>query len=55
MRAYAIDEFGAPGSIHDLPEPAPGEGQVRVRVEAASVNPADLGFLGGVGVSGSVR
>jgi NADPH:quinone reductase-like Zn-dependent oxidoreductase len=47
MRAYAIDEFGAPGSIHDVPEPTPGEGQVRVRVEAASVNPADLGMLGG--------
>jgi len=47
MRAYAIDEFGAPGSIHDVPEPTPGEGQVRVRIEAASVNPADLGMLSG--------
>src|SRR3954463_4636625 len=47
MRAFAIDAFGATGSIHDVPEPEPGEGQVRVRVEAASVNPADLGMLGG--------
>jgi NADPH2:quinone reductase len=45
MRAFAIDEFGAQGSIHELPDPTPGEGQVRVRVEAASVNPADLGML----------
>lgn len=49
MRAYALDQFGEPGSIHDLPEPQPSEGQVRVRVEAASINPFDLfvmkGFL----------
>ena len=47
MRAFAVDEFGASGSIHELPEPAPGEGQVRVRVEAASINPADLSMLSG--------
>jgi NADPH2:quinone reductase len=47
MRAYAIDAFGAEGSIHELPDPIPGDGQVRVRVEAASVNPADLGMLSG--------
>ena len=42
MRAFAIDQFGATGSVHELPEPVPAEGQVRVRVEAASVNPADV-------------
>jgi NADPH:quinone reductase-like Zn-dependent oxidoreductase len=47
MRAYAIDEFGAEGSVHELPDPIPGDGQVRVRVGAASVNPADLGMLSG--------
>ena len=47
MRAFAIDEFGATGSIHELPEPVPAEGQVRVHVEAASINPADVGMLGG--------
>jgi NADPH:quinone reductase-like Zn-dependent oxidoreductase len=48
MRAFAIDEFGAPGSIRELPEPTPGDGQVRVRVEAASINPADVSMIGGM-------
>lgn len=47
MRAYAIDEFGGPGSIHELPDPTPAEGQVRVRVEAASINPADVAMMKG--------
>jgi NADPH2:quinone reductase len=47
MHAFAIDEFGATGSIHELPLPEPAEGQVRVRVEAASINLADVGMLGG--------
>jgi NADPH2:quinone reductase len=47
VRAYAIDQFGAPGSIHELPEPAPAAGQVRTRVEAASINPADLFMMSG--------
>ncbi len=41
MRAFAVDEFGQPGSIHDLPVPEPGDGQVRVRIDAASINPFD--------------
>jgi len=41
MRAFAVDEFGQPGSIHDLPDPKPGDGEVRVRVAAASLNPFD--------------
>ncbi len=41
MRAFALDAFGQPGSIHDVPEPEPAEGQVRVRVAAASLNPFD--------------
>jgi NADPH:quinone reductase-like Zn-dependent oxidoreductase len=47
MRAFALDAFGEPGSIHDLPEPAPTEGQVRVRVAAASLNPFDNVVLNG--------
>lgn len=47
MRAFALDAFGQPGSIHDLPEPEPAEGQVRVRVAAASLNPFDNVVLQG--------
>jgi NADPH2:quinone reductase len=41
MRAFAFDAFAEPGSIHELPDPQPAEGQVRVRVRAASINPFD--------------
>jgi NADPH2:quinone reductase len=47
MRAYAIDDFGRPGSIHDLPDPEPAAGQVRVRVAAASLNPFDNAVING--------
>src|SRR5258708_12570375 len=41
MRAFAYDSYGGPGSIHELPDPTPEAGQVRVRVRAASLNPVD--------------
>jgi len=41
MRAFAYDSYGGPGSIHELPDPTPEAGQVRVRVRAASLNPFD--------------
>jgi NADPH:quinone reductase-like Zn-dependent oxidoreductase len=43
MRAIAFDEFGGPEvlQIVDIPIPEPGEGEVRVSVRAAAVNPAD--------------
>jgi NADPH:quinone reductase len=47
MRAFALDAFGQPGSIHDMPEPEPSEGQVRVRVAAAALNPFDNAVLQG--------
>jgi len=47
MRAFAVDSFGQPGSIHDLPEPEPAEKEVRVRVAAASINPFDNAVLKG--------
>jgi NADPH:quinone reductase-like Zn-dependent oxidoreductase len=47
MRAFALDAFGQPGSIHDVPEPEPAEGEVRVRIAAASLNPFDNAVLGG--------
>jgi NADPH2:quinone reductase len=47
MRAFAIDRFGEAGGVHELPDPQPAEGQVRVRVEAAGLNPADVYMLSG--------
>jgi NADPH:quinone reductase-like Zn-dependent oxidoreductase len=47
VRAFAIDSFGETGSVHELPEPTPAQGHVRVRVEAASINPVDLAMLNG--------
>src|SRR5437667_220752 len=40
MRAFAIDDFGQPGSVREMPVPEPGPGEVRVRV---------VGATGGVG------
>jgi len=47
MQAFAIDELGQPGSVHDLPTPEPTEGQVRIRVAAAGLNPFDNAVLQG--------
>ncbi|MDR7385757.1 NADP-dependent oxidoreductase [Promicromonospora iranensis] len=43
MRAVVFDEFGGPEVLHlgEVPEPAAGPGQVRVRVEAVGLNPFD--------------
>src|SRR5438876_8949155 len=47
MKAFAIDELGQPGSLHDLPVPEPGEGQVRIRVAVAGLNPFDNAVVQG--------
>jgi NADPH:quinone reductase-like Zn-dependent oxidoreductase len=41
MRAFAIDRFGEPGSLRELPTPTIGAGEMLVRVHAAGVNPID--------------
>lgn len=41
MRAFAVTDFDQPGSVMTLPDPEPAEGEVLVRVRAASVNPFD--------------
>lgn len=50
MRAIGLNEFGGPDVLRvvDLPEPHAGPGEVRVRVRAAAVNPADTLLRSGV-------
>jgi NADPH:quinone reductase-like Zn-dependent oxidoreductase len=49
MRAVGFTEFGDPSvlGIVTVPRPAPGPGQVLVKVAAATVNPTGLGFRQG--------
>jgi NADPH2:quinone reductase len=52
VKAVAVDRFGAPPRLIELPEPTPGPGEVLVRLVAASPNPFDRaiheGFLSGL-------
>ncbi len=48
MRAFAVDEFGAPGTIHQLSIPEPGPGEIHVTVHAAGVNVMDPLYVAGV-------
>ncbi len=49
MRAVAMSSFGSPNvlTIVEVPVPDPGDGQVRIRVQAAPVHPADLAARSG--------
>jgi NADPH2:quinone reductase len=47
MRAFAVDTFGAPGSVRTLPVPQPEAGQVLVEVHAAGVNVMDPIYVAG--------
>jgi NADPH:quinone reductase len=49
MRAVIVRSFGGPEvlEVADVPVPAPGAGQVRIRVEAAGVNLVDVATRGG--------
>ncbi|MEV7010563.1 NADP-dependent oxidoreductase [Streptosporangium sp. NPDC051022] len=59
MKAAAFSEFGGPEvlKVTDLPVPEAGEGQIRVRVRAAGVQPFDVGVRQGwlpAGVEGDL-
>ena len=49
MRAFAIDRYSRieDASFRELPDPSAAAGQVRVRVHAAAVNPADVKVITG--------
>jgi NADPH2:quinone reductase len=51
MRAIVVTELGGPEVMHieELPTPAPGPGELLVRVKAAGVNPVDTYIRAGVG------
>lgn len=42
MKAYAIDAYNAPVTLHQLADPVAGPGEVVVAIAAASVNPIDV-------------
>jgi len=50
MRAVGFSTFGGPDVVHtvDLPVPEPGDGEVRIKVAAATVNPSDAAARAGV-------
>ena len=50
MRAVGFTEFGGPEvmGVVERPDPQPGQGQIRVRVHAAAINPTDTGLRSGM-------
>jgi NADPH2:quinone reductase len=47
MKAFAVDELGGPGSLHEVPLPEPAQGQLRLRVAASGLNPFDVAVAQG--------
>jgi NADPH2:quinone reductase len=47
MRAVVLEEFGADLVLREVPRPAPGPGEVLVRVAASGVNPLDTKIRAG--------
>jgi NADPH:quinone reductase len=49
LRAVGLTSFGDPDVLHlvDVPLPEPGDGEVRIKVAAATVNPSDAAMRAG--------
>jgi len=49
MKAVLLDRPGAPDTLRvgDIEKPEPGPGEIRVKLHAASLNPADYKIMGG--------
>jgi NADPH:quinone reductase len=47
MQAVLLEQPGGSPTIGQIPTPAPGSGQVLIRMAASPINPSDLGFLKG--------
>jgi NADPH2:quinone reductase len=49
MKAITFSRFGSPDVLEaaNVPDPVPGDGEARVRVEAASINPSDVMIVAG--------
>src|SRR3954465_5842278 len=47
MRAVTVTGFGATPEVTDQPEPAPGRGEVLVKLTAAGLNPFDWKVIDG--------
>jgi NADPH:quinone reductase-like Zn-dependent oxidoreductase len=48
VRAIAIGDFGATPTLHELPIPEPGAGEVLIHIQSSSVNGFDLAVTGGM-------
>jgi NADPH:quinone reductase-like Zn-dependent oxidoreductase len=49
MKATLFTRFGGPDvlAVIDVPDPAPADGEARVRIKAASINPSDVKNVAG--------
>jgi NADPH:quinone reductase-like Zn-dependent oxidoreductase len=47
MKAIRVNEWGKPVLLEDVPQPAPGDDEILVRVHAASINPFDVAVAAG--------